>query len=444
MFQLPNDQLHVNSSSNFITAQQVEIVATTPVKMTELSALDSGGGACSGVKDPIQEINIISVSTTSIPPPSMSNTTSNKTSAIQLSQDPYGSSLPPQPGYSDEYLSPDRPLQIRQNPQHGMQVSQHDLNSNNNVNDISGQENYGEQTIAVDRGAYFVAVFNDGYTFRNLIEYLKGTNIRGHFRFGKDVIRYIQDNDGHTVLNEIEIDTSDLIEYEFESILPEIVIGIQIDMMRNITRAIGKKDSLRIYKVPNEDTIYLQIVGQTASIDDQANVGHIQPLQVKTITDYTIPDYQRAERDPNCTVTATEFSKMCSGMSNLKVQTVTTTGYLRGVNFKAGTPGQVSGKIYQYGRINERSKIITSLQTISFDQSKVIKPEGPVATLKIRSSNEIDTLTIPIAIIKSLAKLNNLSTAGTIKIFMEDKNPLKLLCNIGNYGKLRVYIRSAE
>ena len=57
------------------------------------------------------------------------------------------------------------------------------------VTDVVPTPGY-DQTIPVDKNAYFVAVFNDGYTFRNLVEYLRGTNTQGHFKFSRDYITY--------------------------------------------------------------------------------------------------------------------------------------------------------------------------------------------------------------------------------------------------------------
>ncbi len=133
-------------------------------------------------------------------------------------------------------------------------------------------------------------------------------------------------------------------------------------------------------------------------------------------------------------------------MSALKTSTVSVRGYQKGISFTADTPGDISGKFSRYGRVdtNEESRVSTQLHSLTIDASRVIKPPQEGLKLKIRSVHEIEQVRIPIATIKCLSKLNNLSPAGTIKAFIERGSPLKLLCKIGGYGTLRVYIRDTE
>src|SRR5680860_1020584 len=201
--------------------------------------------------------------------------------------------------------------------------------------------------------------------------------------------------------------------------------------MRNITRSIGKKESVCIYKMPNDDKMYIRIIGQSARVDDQDNVAEIKSLEVKEITEYGFPDYERSERNPNCTVPSSDFSKMCSAMGSLKCREISVVGYNRSIIFKAETEGGISNKRYRYGKIEDSSQHIVGKRTsVERGQNNRIK-------IKVRSSDKIEKvgkIIIPMSIMKSLGKLNNLSTAGTIKFFMESESPLKIICNIGNYG----------
>jgi hypothetical protein len=129
---------------------------------------------------------------------------------------------------------------------------------------------------------------------------------------------------------------------------------------------------------------------------------------------------------------------------------VTVRGFQRGVIFEGMMEGSVSGRIDRFGVIDTQPAInavagpdISGLENINLDKIKM--PHGKMPKLVIKSPNDhsINTIRIKISTIKSLAKLNNLSSPnGIIKVYIEkDLATMKLICNIGTYGKLTVYLR---
>ena len=307
-------------------------------------------------------------------------------------------------------------------------------------------ENDDIQILLTDPSASFVAEFTDGYAFRNMIEYLRATNSKGNFRFSNDIIYYEQADPNLITVNQIEINTCDLSNYEFYSNVPELIVGVNISDMRAITKTIGKKDSIRLYKNSNDPILYIQIISGNTRSGSRTNISIVRPQQVEVIN-YNFPEYKRNERFPNCTVSSTDFAKMCTSMSSLKCNTVTVHGYPKGVVFEGLTEGSMSGRIEQFGSPDG----FTSSQ--SMDSSipnrklnNITIPNGPKPRLIIKNNNPEEQVNIKIkmSLIKSLAKLNNLSNHGMIKLYMEQDNPLKIMCQIGNYGTLRVYIRSDD
>ena len=71
---------------------------------------------------------------------------------------------------------------------------------------------------------------------------------------------------------------------------------------------------------------------------------------------------------------------------------------------------------------------------------KIRKAKGPPPKLNIGEIGEVERFKIDISIIKYLVKLNALSPTGTIKIYVEKGLPLKMVCNVGNFGKMYVYL----
>src|SRR5665811_205827 len=95
----------------------------------------------------------------------------------------------------------------------------HDQSSNTDGHDSFEEfDGSGQREMYFDENASFSAVFGDAYTFRNLIEYLHATNEEGTFIFGKNEIRYKQADENNTILNDVTIDISNLIEYKYDSI----------------------------------------------------------------------------------------------------------------------------------------------------------------------------------------------------------------------------------
>ena len=166
----------------------------------------------------------------------------------------------------------------------------------------------------IDANSSFVAEFSEGYTFRNMIEYLRVTNTKGNFRFSRDLIYYEQIDADNTIVNQIEIQTCELTHYEISTNKEEIIIGINISDMRSITKTIGKKDSVRIFKHANDPLLYIQIINQSSRSTNRQNVSIVRPQHVDLVT-YEIPDYHNGEKAPNCTIPTADFAKTCTSMS---------------------------------------------------------------------------------------------------------------------------------
>ena len=293
------------------------------------------------------------------------------------------------------------------------------------------------QSILTDPEASFVAEFSDGYSFRNMFEYLRVTNSHGTFIFKKDEICYMQGDDNNTILNQIEILVHELPDYKFKSSTPEIVIGINIQDIRSITKTIGKKDSVILYKQPNSNDIQIQIVNSSRGTGRQ-NYSKVR-LQRREIPDYSLPDFQNDEKHPNFTIPSADFSRTCTSISSVKCDKIIIHGYPRGTQFDAVMHGGVVQRYERMGSCEMISGIVRDACILDENGNPgkrvkmVVKSDGPVPSVVVRTST-----------IKALSKLNNLSANGTIKFYMEPDNPIKIMSKIGTYGTLRVYIKSYE
>lgn len=301
----------------------------------------------------------------------------------------------------------------------------------------------------------FFAEFNESYSFRNLVEYLKNTNVEGNFVFTKDLITYTRADASNTILNEVIIRGCDLTYYIYNSPLPEIIIGLTIANLRRITKPIGKKDSVRLYMLPSDPLLYIQIISVNTKALSRNNANFVKPQLCDTI-EYDPGTYTRSEDSPNCTIPVMDFCRMCTAHNSLQNSFVTVRGLPRGVIFEGIIDGDITGRIDKFGIVDNIGNGAADPVSISDNNpaifseirlDKIKAPTGKAPKLVIQTAAEAAEirLKIKVSTIKALSKLNNLSTSGgIIKIYIEKDLPIKLVCNIGTYGKLIIYLRDAD
>lgn len=295
--------------------------------------------------------------------------------------------------------------------------------------------------INVDNDASFFATFIDGSSFRNMIEYIRLPNIEGVFRFTKHRIMYEQGDPDKNILNVMDLKTYELTDYSFHSKSDEIVVGINLADLRNITRNVGKKDHIDLYKLSEEPkNLYIRIRSQSEK-GSESNL-YLLPITTTSYTVYTLPKYKRGKKDPTCTVYQTDFSKLCKSLVTIKCSHANVHGFENGVIYKGILNTGTIGSVKEFGKCTASSNQ-SQLKSIFPEASKgtIIKAKRPPPRLNIGEIGEIERFRIDISIIKYLIKLNALSPTGTIKMYIENGLPLKMVCNIGTFGKMYVYLR---
>ena len=353
----------------------------------------------------------------------------------------------------------------RSPPQNDLNPTKFSYDSDTNLDEFEENEDVSEPlkpsfqkdeidgiSSLIDASSSFVAEFSEGYTFRNMIEYLRVTNTKGNFRFSRDWIYYEQVDADNTILNQIEIQTCELSHYEIQTQNEEIIIGINISDMRSITKTIGKKDSVRLFKHANDPFLHIQIISQSSRNVNRQNVSIVRQQHVD-LFEYEIPEYQNDEKYPNCTIPTQDFAKTCTSMSSVKCSYVTIYGLPKGLILEGFQEGSMFGRREQFGNCEG---YVTSVQssipssTSPSSTSSPIRPDlrlnvptGPKPRLVLKTP--LVKIKAKMTIIKALAKLNNLSAMGTLKVYAEKgTEAVKFVSKIGGYGILRSYTRSFD
>jgi len=335
--------------------------------------------------------------------------------------------------------------------------SENSTNLNTDSRSTSTQTN---QVGGTGNSPVIFAEFSDAYSLRNLIEYLKSTNVHGDFIFSKDKIIYAMSDADRTILNEIVILGCNLPYYIYNSPSEYVVVGMTISNLRKITKSIGKKDSVRLYMLPNDPLLYIQIMSMNTKALSRSNINIIKPQQAKENVEYDTMDlqYTRGEDNPNCTVPIVDFCRMCTAMNSIQCTHVTIRGLPRGAIFEGIMEGGLTGRIDRFGICEGYTSSKSSntdggslpdlsvlMEDLQVDKIKM-PTTGKTPKLVIQSNEAIENrIRVKISTIKALSKINNLSTAGgIIKLYIEEDMPLKLVVGIGTYGKLTIYLRSVD
>lgn len=313
--------------------------------------------------------------------------------------------------------------------------------------DSVGKDEFDSDISYTDMESSFVAEFSDGYSFRNLIEYLRVTNTKGNFRFRKDLISYEQIDVDHLIVNQIQIHTCELTHYEMFSTNSEIIVGVNINDIRGITRTIGKKDSVRLFKHENDPLLYIQIIGQNNRGANRQNISVVRPQQVDLVV-YEIPEYHNGEKSPNCTIPSQDFAKTCTSLASVKCNYVSIFAMPRGIILEGVQEGSTFARKEQFGSCESYTSPIYPVfnsSSTSYSSKHLIVPSGPKPKLIVKTENTpILEIKVKMSLIKALAKINNLSASGTVKVYAESGNPLKLNSKIGSCGNINIYIRSLD
>lgn len=285
----------------------------------------------------------------------------------------------------------------------------------------------------------FIAVFEEGYNIRNLIEYLKTTSTTGNFVFSKDKISYREmDTDQHICID-IAINTSLIKSYKFNSDA-DVLVGVQLSDLRVGTKQIGKKDHCCIYMKKEIVNSYLYIKPISTEPKGYKSTTHF----VKTINidpNYLdLPSYEQTEGRPNAQSALIQFTRACKNVSSIKADHILVKAYPGGIRFTSYIEGQING-------IDETFGVCHCTDSTNMDNNKY--PDFNKLLSELNQDNQADSLDLPTirvksSVFKSLGKINNTSVGGSVTFHMERNKPLKIKCPIGGCGVLSIYIDDME
>jgi len=301
-----------------------------------------------------------------------------------------------------------------------------------------------ELIIEQDPSTDISVEFHDANSFKCLLEMLKShgsIHNGGNMVFTKEGIKYEQSNVDNTILSSVFIYAEELCEYVFISSQERFIVGFSYDDICGITKDVSKKDRLRMYKVPKQNQMYMQIIQQNGEATDETN---LRSFKIRTIAynTYDIGDLGEFSETPVKVVDTQRFKKMTDTMTSIKSKYITIQSTDDSIIINASKTG-TSSAVIKWGNTGSSNFVDRSGICQRFARTKTIQTSSKKAKINILPLGFKNEIVTDFSTIKSLSKFHNLSTTGTLKLFM-NSNALKIEGYVGTYGLIVVYIRSNE
>lgn len=298
----------------------------------------------------------------------------------------------------------------------------------------------------------FLIEISDGYSFRNLIEYLSYTNTEGTFILQKKKIIYSEANGDGDLANHLVIKTCNLSKYIFNlEDKDQYLLSVQLSELRANTKSIGKKDVLRLYKRSDDINLYIQILST-----NRGGRGNVLFVKTKSVDpeecqpfDDTIVGFTRSKDEPNTNCIISDFAKTMKNLAQYKSDHILLKGYPNGILASSYLEGHINGRGEEFGNCEAfapRRSYPDINSIISKDSNNNNNVATPLAETKkvrliIKQAEELPLIKMTSRAALALGKTNNTSSNGIVKMYLEAGKPCRFILPIGYYGKLTIYIR---
>jgi hypothetical protein len=188
----------------------------------------------------------------------------------------------------------------------------------------------------------------------------------------------------------------------------EFTFCVDVKDFTGLMQNCNKNDALEMYVLLNDPTkLYMQFVSNKTSSQHQ-NLHIITSRQVEKHK-YIENEYSISR---TASVVSTEFEGVMKGMKKNRTNVMLLTCDKEGVLIERDKSDQGAMSAYRFGQVDTKG-VPTNPLTFTIDSH-------------------------------GIAVLNKLSTlcdkADNILITAEDAKPLRITCNVGNFGKLQVYV----
>lgn len=299
----------------------------------------------------------------------------------------------------------------------------------------------------------------DGYSFRNMIGIIKSETDYATMIVSEKLIEISFLNASKCAVHKIELCPQQFTMYRYNirddegNFHQEYPITFETNEMFNTTKGIGRRDAIRLYWLLGENKINIQPIKMSTKDPGRASALFVKMLTMEHVR-YDTGNYNI---EPNVRVQARDFADLCSQANTLKCTNLEIIGHSNGVTFKGILANQTMASLNRFVSQTEMPKstkaasnmeeIDNLLLNLKFHDNQISK-SSPVATglsLNVVTTEDLMTVKIPIATVKALSKIHNISQQGTLlQFFFAERKPTKLVSPIGTYGTYTICLRNAR
>ena len=296
----------------------------------------------------------------------------------------------------------------------------------------------------------FLFQIADGYTFRNMIAVIKSETDSVAMVVSEKLIEFSFPNSSSTAIHKIVLQTQDFVMYKYNirdkdgQLIKEFPIAFETAQLFNTTKNIGRKDSIRLYILPDDNKIYVQPI--KTNVKDPGRAG---ALFVKVeVMEYVRYDIGSWPEDPNVRIQAKDFAEICTQANTTKCTALEIVGQESAITLSGILPNQGTAFMNRFvsqiqtshtvnlpiDNIDEVDDILRNLKSSNNAHSP-----SPNLSLKIIPNDSVMKVRVPILTVKALSKIHNIGPAGSsIRFYFNKDKAIKLECPIGSYGKYTI------
>lgn len=306
-----------------------------------------------------------------------------------------------------------------------------------------------------DLSVMFLMHITDGYSFRNMMNIIKSETDHATMILSPDTIEISFINTQKCAVHKIVINPKELTKYEYNifnddnTLLPEYPIGFDTNEMFNTTKGVGRRDGIRLYWIEGDNKINIQPIKGAVKDPGRVGASFVKILNIEHMR-YGVAD---SVEEPNVRVQAKDLADICGQASTLKCSRLDITGKTNEIIMRGMYPNNTEASVNKFtGHVDARStfaagghKLASNISSIDDLLRQMRVSDAPVQSginLNIVQKDHIQRVSVPIATVKALSKIHNISPAGTlIRFYFSKSEPIKLESPIGTYGVYTVCLR---
>jgi hypothetical protein len=254
-----------------------------------------------------------------------------------------------------------------------------------------------------------------------------------------------------TAIHKVVFKTDELTMYRYNlrdedgNLLPEYPLAVDTAELFNTTKGIGRRDGIRMYWLVGDSKINVQPIKSSTKDPGRAGALFVNILNLE-YTRYDVGTSYNTE--PNVRVQAKDFADLCSQASTLRCSALEVVGHSNAVTFKGIMPSNSVASINRFVSQNESTtdtapRLASNISDL--DRFLSVGGEsgsGSGLSLQVIKAEDLLTVRIPIATVKALSKIHNISPAGTLlRFYFAEGMPTKVESPIGVYGTYTICFR---